>query len=98
MPQQYQLNPDPGASLRALLSQLYDKFSAPRPQAQAIPGMNTRNMPAQSPLSRMLGGLATNNDAAGGNMYAGAGLPELPDQFVVDFHQESLKPLRTRTD
>ena len=76
MPQQYQLNPDPGASLRALLSQLYDKFSAPRPQAQAIPGMNTRNMPAQSPMSRMLGSLATNNDASG-NIYAGAGLPEM---------------------
>ena len=29
---------------------------------------------------------------------ASAGLPELPDQFVVDFHQESLKSLRTRTD
>ena len=29
---------------------------------------------------------------------AGAGLPELPDQFVVDFPRESLKPLRTRTD
>lgn len=29
---------------------------------------------------------------------ASAGLPELPDQFVVDFHRESLKTLRTRTD
>ena len=27
-----------------------------------------------------------------------AGLPELPDQFVVDFHQGSLRTLRTRCD